>query len=178
MNIDSKFDWLEIANRLVYINGPFEKELMKLIKIHHIYIDTIGNIECVITDKYDELSNDIDNKSSVISCEKMEKIIFYGKKKFKVNYKVNYRVLDIILYNVDIDISQIQDFSNNTSVEMPKNFLHSLSMTKDIKIPETLFIFHQTNTIFILYSRTCISRTKKNHNYVVQTKKNREEILK
>lgn len=170
MNDDSIFDWLEIANRLVYIRGPFDKELMKLIKIHHIYIDTNGNIEDVITEKCNVLLNENDGKSSVITREEMEKITSARKN----NLEIRYKVLEIILYNVNIDVSQIQYFSNNISTEMPKNFLSSLSMTKDIKIPETLFIFHQTNGIYILYERICstiLSKTKRFHTCVAKTKK-------
>ena len=151
---DSDFDWLDTQNKLTNIDGKHGKESMISIQIHYIYIDASANIEKIVSEKKDLTLLD---DESIIPQNEMIKII-QTKKDYS---KKKYKLLDILLYNIEVEPDKIQNYSQNLSENTPQKYLRSLSILNEIKIPPTLFIFHQTNCIYFLYQEIAPNSTLK-----------------
>jgi hypothetical protein len=153
MEIDKlHLDWFEIQKRLsADIHGKYIKENMTSINIHYIFIDSKSDIFSIVTEK-EELSN-----SSTISKERILQLIQY-KRNF---HNVKYRLDELLIYNVNLEPNNIQTYTNDISL----NFLEPIIFVDSIKIPPTLFIFHQINCLFIIYNEVLnsphINKTKK-----------------
>lgn len=166
-------DWLNVQNRLLNINSKHIKENMTSISIHYIYIDGKSSIAKIITEKQD-LS--LLNHSSYVSQENTLKIIQSNK----IQNDIKYKFCDILLHNIDIEPNDIQSYAYSKDTSL--NFLKSLYVVDEIRIPSTLFIFHQFNCIYILYKEIDDNiqpkkKTKKVHfSYKSQTHKYRTKM--
>lgn len=144
-------DWLQIQKKLsANIDGNYVKENMTSICIHHIYIDArslISNIKIQTQDL--SLS---DNLSS-ISREKMLQIIQTNR----VDDTKKYKFQESLLYNVDLEPNNIQLYTQDASL----NFLKQITFMDVIKIPPSLFIFHQINCLYCIYQEITKSSTNK-----------------
>ena len=143
---DLDFDWLEIENRLLKQDGKIHKERMKCIELQFIYIDISGNIKNILreTQKLTLIDKD---EFSIFRHEDIQ--ITINTKKNDSEKK--YQLLDVFMYNTEIELQNLQIYSQSSHEEDPKRFLKSLSTTSDIIIPKSLFIFHATNSINFLY---------------------------
>lgn len=170
MQIDNdnlNFDWLDVQNRLANVSEKQYKECMKCIQINYIYVDVSANIVKLVTEKKEltllgQINHNDNNVGSIISQEDTLKII----QTKKIMLKKEYNLLDILLYNVELEPHYIQNYSHNYFKDVPQKFLKSLSILKGINIPSTLFIFHQTNCIYFLFQEvvpntTINTKTKK-----------------
>ena len=142
MELELDTDWLEVQNRLSNIDSKHVKETMKSIYIHYVYIDLKKSLSKILTEKQELLILD---HNSYITRENILKII--QTKKIYNNNK--HKLHEILLYNVDLEPDNVQSFAN--SKENSLSFLRPLSFVDEIKIPSTLFIFHQFNCIYIIY---------------------------
>jgi hypothetical protein len=134
MQID--LDWLEIQKRLsANIDGKYIKEKMNSINIHYIFINNKSEIDTIHTEK-----EQIDIS---IKADRILQLI-QTKKLFN---NVKYKLSELLLYNVELEPNNIQSYTNNISL----NFLKPISFLNAIVIPDTLFIFHQINSLFIIF---------------------------
>jgi hypothetical protein len=152
-NLD--LDWLEVQKRLSSnIDGKCVKENMNSINIHYIFVDSKSNISSIVTEK-EELSN-VEN-DSIISRERILELI-QSKKNFR---DVKYKLSELLKYNVNLEPNNVQSYNNDVSL----NFLEPVIFVDCIKIPPTLFIFHQINCLFIIYNEIpnshLVNKTKK-----------------
>jgi hypothetical protein len=71
--------------------------------------------------------------------------------KHKFIHTTKYKVLDVLLYNVDLTPENIQFYSQNENLpESSSKFLQPLSILHDFVIPPSIFIFHKINSIFVI----------------------------
>jgi len=55
-----------------------------------------------------------------------------------------------MLYNVDIDPENIQNYSNNENI-LNYNFMKKLPVIGDIIITPSIFVFHEINTLYFFF---------------------------
>ena len=138
MNIDDS--WMKTSKKLTEnITTKHSKEIMKTIDINYIYIDSKLFIKQIITKKHDLDDN------SLISKDKILQIIINNE----IFEKIKYKSSDILLYNVNLESEVIQSYLNNNDVSI--DFLKSQPFYKEIIIPSSLFIFHNINSLYIIY---------------------------
>jgi hypothetical protein len=134
MQID--LDWLEIQKRLsANIDGKYIKEKMDSINIHYIFINDKSEIHTIKTER--------EKIDTGIAADRILQLI-QSKKLYN---NVKYKLSELLLYNVELEPNNIQSYTNIISL----NFLKPVSFLKPIIIPDTLFIFHQINSLFIIY---------------------------
>jgi hypothetical protein len=148
MQID--LDWLEIQKRLsANIDGKYIKEKMGSINIHYIFVNNKLEIDSIKTEQ-----------EPIDDCIGVDRILQLVQSK-KNHNNIKYKLSELLLYNVELEPNNIQSYTNNISL----NFLKPISVFNSIIIPPTLFIFHQINSLFIIYheihDNLHINKTKK-----------------
>lgn len=134
----------------------YEKEIMKDIQLHCIYIDNKYSMIDMINLRENLVTQD---NFSILSKDAIQSIIHQYR-----HYKnKKYKFIESILYNIDIDTNQIESYNNdNTTNNM--NFLTILPNTHstNITISPSLSFFHTTNCLFLLFQDS-FQQTKKKY---------------
>lgn len=147
-NKDLDTSWINDTERLFSIQETYQREPMDHINLYFIYINRNLYIEKIINDKYPLTLSD-DKKYSYLTKEQLLQIV--QSKKIKTQFS-KYKFLDILSYLVDLDPEHIQSYSKNENLEQEVSpFFKSLPITNDIKIPSSIFIFHEINAIYFLF---------------------------
>lgn len=135
-------DWLMIQKRMSEtIDENYIKEPMSNIMIHYIYINNNNSIEKIISEKENlSLEDDFSILPGNRSIQLIQNHNMNNKKKFKLS--------ESLLYNVDVDSDNIQNYVNDIN---SVDFLTVLPFFNVIKILPSLFIFHSLNCIFMIY---------------------------
>lgn len=135
-------DWLMIQKRMSEtIDENYIKEPMSNIMIHYIYINNNNSIEKIISEKENlSLEDDFSILPGNRSIQLIQNHNMNNKKKFKLS--------ESLLYNVDVDSDNIQNYVNYIN---SVDFLTVLPFFNVIKILPSLFIFHSLNCIFMIY---------------------------
>lgn len=162
-NYDSNFDWLVTQNRLITTEGRHNKESMKSIEIMYIYIDLSSNITNVLKEKV-LLSNDA--VGSNISKDKIMNTLNTKN----INSGKKYNLLDTLLYNTNIESESVQSYSQHPLENDIQFFLKPMPKNSEIKIPQTLFIFHETNCIYFIYQEEALNNILKlkTHKFIIK----------
>jgi len=150
MSIDSDDDldlsWLDKHEKMANVDHNYFKEPMNRIKIHFVYINVNDYIDKIVSE-YQELQECSENYSK-ISNDRLLRII----QSHKTRGDIKYQLLDILLFNVDIDPENINILVNRTDlIEEDSNFIKTLSPTQDIILPHSIFVFHDINAIYLLF---------------------------
>ena len=142
MSFDGDLDisWIDKHNKLHTIDKNYSREPMENIDIHTIFVNTQNAIEKISSDKIDIYDN-------TIPKEKILKIIQDNK---AMQGHVKYKLLDIMVYNVDLEPQHIQDFVQNYSMDSSR-FFKTYPIVDDIKIAPSIFIFHSLNAIYFMF---------------------------
>jgi len=137
--------WIEQQERLVSINKNYYREPMTSISVHFVYINSYSSIEKIVVDSC-PLIVDSSGMFSILSKEHLLKLVQTRKQVLAQKYKL----MDILIYNIDIEPNKIQSFSLNHNGS-DNRFFHTLSVTNDIRVSASVFIFHGVNGIFFLF---------------------------
>ena len=141
---DLDMSWIHETKKLQEINHNYFKEPISEIEIFFIYINPNDYIDKISSEIYDLT---ITNNESILQNEFFIQLI--DKHKFINTTK--YKLLDVLLYNVDLSPDNIQFYSQNENlVESSSKFLQPLSILHDFVIPPSIFIFHKINSIFVI----------------------------
>ena len=156
-NFNLDISWLESLSQM----DNHSKEPMETISISFVYINSQNEIHKKIKENHDleiDLNEDSDGDSLLrgdsllqdpfLSKESLMSLVS-SKKKFENNH---YKLVDILLFNVDLDSSDISSLSSYS-------FIHKLSILEDIVVPCSLPVFHSTNGLFLIFKE--ISPVKK-----------------
>lgn len=142
--INSK--WLLDEERLQTVNSIFDRETMQSITAKFIYINTHDYIDKII---YTEIPLVVDNSFSIVPKENLIKIIQDNKIS---NENSSYKLSDVLFCNFDIMPSHIQSFSSmDENIIDHKKYFKSVSPIEDIIVQPSTFVFHDINSIYILY---------------------------
>jgi hypothetical protein len=141
---DLDMSWIHETKKLQEINHNYCKEPISEIEIFFIYINPNDYID-KITSEIVDLS--IVNNESILQNDVIIQLI----DKHKFIHTTKYKVLDVLLYNVDLTPENIQFYSQNENLpESSSKFLQPLSILHDFVIPPSIFIFHKINSIFVI----------------------------
>jgi hypothetical protein len=137
------FNWVKQYKLLHNIQKNYCKEPMENIAIYALYLNSHRGIDKIICDNIVLSSNCIISKEDVFN-------LIHSK---KIHNGIQYRLLDMLLYNIDIEPSHIQSFSKiNSDVEIANNrFIQSIPIFNEIYIAPSIFIFHSINSIYIIF---------------------------
>ena len=147
-NEDIDFSWIKEQEKLQNIQKNYCKEPNIVINLYFIYINKNKYIDNILNEKQ-KLFPPIDNKGSYLSKEYLLKII-QSKKKKTPNSK--YKFQDILYYNVDLEPEHIQSYSKNEKVlNVSNSFFKVIPIVDDIHFPDSIFIFHDINSLFFIF---------------------------
>ena len=154
-NLD--LNWIENEEKIISIENGIFREQMKHIKIKYIYINCDSSIEAVDLEKYDLDANEPSQKTKqIISNDTLLKIV----EKKRLIGTTKYKLLHILLFNVDLEPEEIQKYTINQDA-FNTSFLKEISIVKDISIEPSIFIFHEINTIYMLFKEIDRPKTLK-----------------
>ena len=146
---DLDISWINTFEKMENVNQNFIKEPMENIDIFFIYINTNSFIEKIIRENH-PLELNTDKKYNVLKNEYLLHLIQSKKNKTDFSY---YKIIDILLFNVDLSPEQIQHYYKNKNTDnISKQFFHqNILSTNDIKILPSLYIFHNINSLFLIF---------------------------
>ena len=140
--------WIQEEERLDKITQNYPKENMENINIYFLYINDDLYIEKII---YEKLPLDISPENTDKTMIKKEVLLQMIQHK-KITSTAKYSLMDILVYNVDLEPQHIQSYSKNANIdESSASFFKVLPIIDDIPISPSVFIFHSINSIYVLF---------------------------
>lgn len=151
--LDLDTSWIEEEEKIQNIQYNYEREQCKTIHIYCIYVNIENNVIKIDHEKYPLVSrqntNNTPSNCSLLLKENVLKII-QSKKIYTPTSK--YKFEDVILYNVDVDAENIQAYENmEPTIYNSNEFFKVLPFVGDIVVPDTVFIFHELNSLFFIF---------------------------
>uniref|UniRef100_A0A6C0JJD7 Uncharacterized protein n=1 Tax=viral metagenome TaxID=1070528 RepID=A0A6C0JJD7_9ZZZZ len=153
---DLDISWIEEQERIQNIQASYSREPIESITTYFIYINRNQYIDKIYCENQ-ILQIKQDKSGSFISQETVLKII-QSKKKTTVFSK--YKLIDILLYNVDLDPERIQDYSNDTFEN--NSTLKPVPIFDEIFITPSIFIFHSINSLYFVFQEVEIEKVHNN----------------
>jgi len=153
---DLDISWINEQEKIQNIDKNYFREVMESIDVHIIYINMNFYIENIIREK---VVLTIKDKKSILEKERMLQLIQSKKKSTPFS---KYKFLDAILYNIDLEPEQIQQYANSEP-NKETTFLKSIKILEDVSISPSIFVFHGMNGIYLLFkeeAKTDISNIK------------------
>ena len=151
-NCDLDTSWIEKYQHPELIREPMDK-----VRVHLLYIHSNMNIDKIVQEDIpiellgskagqgvcrDPVSTQGVSVTQGVSKEVLLKIIHDGKN--AIPHK-KYKLKDILVFNVDLEPSNIQSFSEELQ------FMKKIPIVDDIILHPSLYIFHYLNGIFIFF---------------------------
>jgi len=131
-------DWIDDFEDEEKIYEKFYPDRVKSIKIFSLYV----NKDCIL-DKVKESTYELQNENILRKLE-LVKIIREKKKDDGVNYKL----ISLIKHNVDLKPEEIKNYILNKKEYL---FVDSLRELRDINFYDTIGVFEDLNSIFMIY---------------------------
>ena len=161
-DFDEKLDgsWMEEYKRLENVSENCVKDPMDNIRMYILYINRHLEIESILLEAFPLSLND--SNQPVISKDVLLKLI----QDKKVKNGVKYGLFDLLLYNVELDSIDIGDYSSvddSSILEKFGGFFRPVSVIHELVISPSLFVFHDLNSIFVLYKERDSENAKHRH---------------
>jgi hypothetical protein len=140
-NSDLDTSWIEKYQHHDLVREPMDKVRVYLLYIHaNMSIDKIVQEDVPIELLGSKPGHGVSGHG--VSKEVLLKIIHDGKN--SIPHK-KYKLKDILVFNVDLEPSNIQSFSEEVQ------FMKKIPIVDDIILAPSLYIFHYLNGIFIFF---------------------------
>lgn len=157
-NDDTDLDilWIEEQEKIQNIDKNYFREPMETIDIHIIYINANLYIESITKERHILTKKE---KSTVLEKERILQIIQSKKKTTPFS---KYKFMDALLYNVDLEPEQIQNYAFSQDNDKTP-FLQTIKIMEDVIIPQSIFVFHGINSLYFFFKeepRTDLSKIK------------------
>lgn len=153
-NLD--MSWLDEQERIQNIQTNYVREPMGSIHVKFIYINQNQYIDNIIHEKH-ALEMFIDASGSVLANDILLRLI---QSKKLVTPVSKYKLVDILLYHVDLEPEHIQSYSKTENLtEQSAGFFKVLPILGNIQISPSIFIFHSTNTLYFIFQEVEIEKT-------------------
>jgi hypothetical protein len=157
-NDDTDLDilWIEEQEKIQNIDKNYFREPMETIDIHIIYINANLYIESITKERHILTKKE---KSTVLEKERILQIIQSKKKTTPFS---KYKFMDALLYNVDLEPEQIQNYAFSQDNDKSP-FLQPIKIMEDVIIPQSIFVFHGINSLYFFFKeepRTDLSKIK------------------
>lgn len=155
--VEINTDWINNETRLLNEEGLLCQEAMKTIKIVHVYMNETSEIV-----KIKKTTHTFMDGSNVVTCNEILRYYIENRKLQTTRYKL----FKVLVYNVDLGDKLYQKMKSISTI----NCLKSVSFyIEDIVINPSLFIFHEMNSIYLIYkenikdSRSMTQKNKKSN---------------
>jgi len=148
VNPDKDLDtsWINENERLYKINENVIREPMDTIPLKFVYINRNMYIDKVIQKKQPLVKGEY---GTILSKETLLQLIQTNKIKTPFS---KYKLDEVLLYLVNLDPDNIQSFSKNENIDdNSKSFLNVISILNDVKVDDSIFIFHNINSIYFIF---------------------------
>ena len=135
------------------ISENVHKEHMSSIATHFIYVNSQNHIVKIKTEKLDLSSSNWLKEGEIVIPENVIFELIQSKKNLSImGVEHKYSLLDIFLYNVDLEPENIQQYSNNLYFsDFSKKFFEKVSFSKEVVLYPSLFVFHSINSFFFIF---------------------------
>ena len=141
-NDDINFDWIDDFNKDDENYKIFYKNIIDILNINIIYINTDNEIEKITREKLKLKTNNILSKEELIYI--IKKNITPDNNSTISLRTAKYKLLSILLYNVTVEPKDINKNNDN-------NYLKTVNYLNDIVLENTIEYFKNLNTIYILF---------------------------
>jgi len=175
--------WMEEYKRLENISDNCPRESMDCIKTYVLYIDKDLNIENILVESFTLTANG--EGGAIIPKDVLLK---YVQDK-KVKNGVKYSLYDILFYNVDLESADIDNYVGGVCEEGQgggevdedvlskfRGFFRPVSIIHEIVVLPSLFIFHDLNSLFVLFKERG-SENEKNHRVTMKSILKKVDVL-
>ena len=138
--------WMKEQERMNSLEHTQKREPMQTIHLSFIYINKSNYI--------DKICHDVEVlEHARISGERLLNIIQHNKIRTPTS---KFKLLETLLYNIDLEPELIQHADFTASYLKPVSIIH------DIKIPDSVFIFHNVNKIYFIFKEVEVKSTNSN----------------
>ena len=141
MATECDFSWLDTSDRLLNAQQHNAKEPMPSILAHAIYVNSANTIVKVSSERI-ALTPGISEGRLLAAIQAHKAAAPDG----------SYKLSDLLLYHVNISPENIQQYAALDSEDEPECFLTVLPLcASGISIPDSVFIFHDINCLYMVY---------------------------
>jgi len=136
-------DWINEFKSNEDKYNDFYKEPVNSVIVYLLYVNKENEVQHIHKDRCL-----INNNNGMLNRE----IIISFIKRYHQLFSVNYKLFSILKYNIDLEPSEIQDFSikENTN-KYESRFLKSEKYLDDIYFKETIHMFQDLNALFFIF---------------------------
>jgi ABC-type lipoprotein export system ATPase subunit len=141
---DLDISWIAQQERFQNIQNNYRREPMESIDLYFIYLNKNEYIDKILNEKFV-----FDSSITSIKSDQLLKII--QDKKIQTPFS-KYKLIDILTFFVDLEPENIQSYSNIENTESTySHFFKVLNIPNEIQIPQSIFIFHNINSIYFIF---------------------------
>jgi hypothetical protein len=144
---DIETSWIDDFENTDELYNDFYVEKIDSLPVHFLYINRNSELFHIEKDIID-ISNSVLEKRNLILL--LKKYMYFNKKK--------YRPISIIKYNITIPPKDIDYYIKNSE---EFEFIEPKTSIEDITFKETITLFHDINTIYIVFHEQNKGNTKK-----------------
>jgi hypothetical protein len=137
--LDTK--WIDEFKEQESNYNDYYKEPVTAINIYLLYVNKDNELEHINSDKC------LFNESGLLKRE----IIISLIKRYQVLFSVHYKLLSLLKYNIDLEPTEIKDFTDEDFNTSNKRFLHSEKYLEDIRYNDSIHMFQDLNALFFLF---------------------------
>lgn len=135
-------DWVEEYEKSEQEYADFYEELITTIKVNFVYVDKNNTIQKIKTENINV------NEDQIIKKE----TLLYLLKNNMENDNIKYKLLSILVYNLDVPSNELRKYLEEPSEsEEHQKYLYSLKILEDIRIRDTITLFHDINGIYFVF---------------------------
>lgn len=149
-------DWIDDYEEEEKQYADFYEEPVTNIKLHFVYINKNNTIEKIRIE-----NTSVDDDQMV----KKERLLYLIKNNMNHD-NIQYKLLSLLVYNLDVPSNNLKKYLEEPpESEENYKYLYSLKILEDIKIKETITLFHDINGIyFIFYEKPKNNNNNSNSN--------------
>ena len=149
-------DWIDDYEEEEKQYADFYEEPVTNIKLHFVYVNKNNIIEKIRVE-----NTAVDDDQMV----KKERLLYLIKNNMNHD-NIQYKLLSLLVYNLDVPSNNLKKYLEEPpESEENYKYLYSLKILEDIKIKETITLFHDINGIyFIFYEKSKNNNSNSNSN--------------
>ena len=162
--VDDDCEWINKMKTNDELYKDFYQVETKRVKVYCLYVNNNNELVYINKDSI-ELSNKVLNKSRLISLLKSKS--FYNKRNYKIKF--------LLKYNIDIYPEDIPFF-----IKEPEqyDFLNSNNNINDMKWRDSIDLFQDMNSLYIIYFEKSKNKSKDRHTRKIYIERKKKKTRK
>ena len=134
-------NWLDKFKAAEIKYNEFYKVPVTSINIYLMYVNKDNELEHIHTDKC------LLNENGLLKRE----IIISFIKRYQLLFSIHYKLLSLLKYNIDLEPTEIKEFTLEEITLSNKRFIHSEKYLEDIHFKDSINMFQDLNALFFLF---------------------------